>query len=45
MKPECYHAVCMYSADGCCKCPHDMDCYEHWLEYMMKTKEKINVQS
>ena len=39
MKPECYHAVRMYSADGCCKC------YEHWLEYMMKTKEKVNVSS
>ena len=35
-KPECYHAVCMWSADGCCNCKYDMDCYEHWLEYMRR---------
>lgn len=35
-KPECYHAVCMYSCDACSNCKHDMDCYNHWLEYMLK---------
>ena len=39
MKPECYHAVCMCSADACSGCEYDMDCYRHWLEYMMKSKE------
>ena len=40
MKPECYHAPCMWSADGCCRCSYDMDCYKHWLEHMMKSKER-----
>lgn len=38
-KPECYHAICMWSADSCCKCKYDMDCYHKWLEHMSsKTK-------
>jgi hypothetical protein len=35
-KPECYHAVCMWSADSCSKCKYDMDCYHKWLEHMLK---------
>lgn len=45
MKPECFTLYIMYSADGCCEYPYDMDCYEHWLEYMLKTKEKVNAPS
>ena len=40
MKPECYHAACMYSADGCAGCSHELDCYEHFLNYMTKENEK-----
>ena len=33
-KPECYHAVCMYSCDACSNCKYDLDCHDNWLEYM-----------
>lgn len=35
---ECYHAVCQYSADGCSGCKYEMDCYNHFLNYMKKSK-------
>ena len=35
-KPECYHAVCMYSSDACSNCKYDLDCHNKWLEYMLK---------
>ena len=38
-KPECYHATCMWSADSCCKCEYDMDCYHKWLEHMRRNKD------
>ena len=38
-KPECYHAVIQYSCDICCNCKHDKDCYEHFLNFMLKNKQ------
>lgn len=37
---ECYHSVCQYSADGCSRCKYEMDCYNHFLNHMMKKKDK-----
>ena len=39
---ECYHAVCQYSSDGCNGCKHEMDCYNHFLNYMLRGKIKQN---
>ena len=33
-KPECYHAICQYSADGCSKCEYSGDCHLHFLTHM-----------
>ena len=38
-KPECYHAVCMYSCDARSSYKYDMDCYEHFLNFMLKNKQ------
>lgn len=38
-KPICYHAVCQYDVNACDKCEYDMDCYRHFLDYMMTGKE------
>ncbi len=38
-KPECYYAVCMYSCDVCSNCKHDLDCYKHFLNFMLKNKQ------
>ena len=37
-KPICYKAPCQWSADSCCKCQYDMECYKKFLEFMMKNK-------
>ncbi len=37
---ECYHSVCQYSADECSRCKYEMDCYNHFLNHMMKKKDK-----
>lgn len=37
---ECYHAVCQYSSDECSGCKYEMDCYNHFLNYMLKGEEK-----
>ena len=36
-KPECYHAVCMYSCDACSSCKYDMDCYQKFMDYLLKS--------
>ena len=33
---ECYHSVWQYSSDGCNGCKYEMDCYNHFLSYMLK---------
>ena len=33
-KPECYHAICQYSADSCSKCEYSGDCHLHFLTQM-----------
>lgn len=35
----CYHSAIQYSADGCDGCEYEMDCYNHFLKYMMTRKE------
>ena len=40
-KPECYHVVCQWSADGCYTCEYDMHCYEHFLEYIRRSKNEM----
>ena len=35
---ECYHAICQYSSDGCSGCKHEMDCYNHFLNHMLRGK-------
>lgn len=42
---ECYHAVCQWSADACCRCKYDMDCYRHFLEHMLRGKDNEQVRS
>ena len=39
-KPSCYKAPCQWSADACCTCQYDMECYRKFLDYMMKGKEE-----
>ena len=36
---ECYHVICQYSSDKCSGCKHEMDCYNHFLNYMLRGKE------
>lgn len=36
----CYHSVNQYSADGCGGCEYEMDCYNHFLNYMELYREK-----
>lgn len=39
-KPMCYGSILMWSADGCSQCEHDMYCYNRFLNYMIRTREK-----
>ena len=42
-KPECYHAIRQYSADGCSKCEYLGDCHLHFLTHMfIRGEEKSN---
>ena len=42
-KPECYHAICQYSSDGCSKCEYSGDCHLHFLTHMfIRGEEKSN---
>ena len=39
---ECYHAVCQYSSDGCSGCKYEMDCYNRFLNYMLKGRKRMD---